>query len=189
MPTIRIIAGTFGGRKIEAPPANNRRTHPMGERIRNAIFNSVSVRVQGATVLDAFAGTGAVGLEALSRGAKEVVFVERDKLAQRILSGNLELLRVNADTTLVKTTVNNWLEKNVGLLLFDLVFADPPYGDPQVETVERLSKVLAQGGLMVVSWPQTSELPILPELTLLSEKTYAGAKILTYERPELSTKS
>jgi len=189
MPTIRIIAGTFGGRKIEAPPANNRRTHPMGERIRNAIFNSVSGRVKGAKVLDAFAGTGAVGLEALSRGAKEVVFIERDKIAQKILSSNLEQLRVNGHTSLIRTTVNNWLDLNIGQQHFDLVFADPPYYDPQVEAVERLSKVLAHGGLMIVSWPLKSELPILPELTLLSEKTYAGAKILTYERPELSTKS
>jgi 16S rRNA (guanine966-N2)-methyltransferase len=187
MPTIRIIAGRFGGRKIDAPLANNRRTHPMGERIRNAIFNSVSGRVERAKVLDAFAGTGAVGLEALSRGADDVVFIERDKIAQRILFNNLEQLRVDGQTNLVRTTVNNWLDKNISQQQFDLVFVDPPYYDPQVETVERLSNVVVHGGLMIVSWPLKYELPILPELTLLSEKTYAGAKILTYERPELST--
>ncbi|MFA5107899.1 MAG: RsmD family RNA methyltransferase, partial [Patescibacteria group bacterium] len=72
---IRIIAGTLGGRKIDAP--DGRRTHPMSERIRNALFNSLGETVKDANVLDAFAGTGAVGIEALSRGAKHATFIER----------------------------------------------------------------------------------------------------------------
>src|SRR5687768_9476806 len=72
---VRIISGEFGGRKIEAP--DNSRTHPMGERVRNALFNSLGEKIVGASVLDAFAGTGSVGLEALSRGAKHATFIER----------------------------------------------------------------------------------------------------------------
>ena len=81
---IRIIAGRYGGRFIQAPPGNT--THPMGERVRSAMFNSLGEIVEGARVLDAFAGSGAVGLEALSRGAASVTFVERDRVAQRVLT-------------------------------------------------------------------------------------------------------
>ena len=81
MTSVRVIAGKFGGRKIDAPSFDNSRTKPMGERIRNAVFNRVGNELEGASVLDAFAGTGAVGFEALSRGAAHVTFIERDKIA------------------------------------------------------------------------------------------------------------
>ena len=84
---VRIISGEFGGRKIEAPDTS--RTHPMGERIRNALFNSLGDEVNNAHVLDAFAGTGSVGLEAISRGARDVTFIERDRIAQKILAKNI----------------------------------------------------------------------------------------------------
>ena len=80
---IRIIAGYYGGLKIAAP--NNRRTHPMSERIRNALFNSLAGEIADAEVLDVFAGTGAIGLEAISRGAKSATFVDKDRTAQRYM--------------------------------------------------------------------------------------------------------
>lgn len=80
---VRIISGKYGGRRIDAPDTT--RTHPMSERIRNALFNSISSEINGATVLDAFAGTGAIGLEALSRGARRVTFIEKDRVAQKVL--------------------------------------------------------------------------------------------------------
>ena len=89
MTQIRVIAGKYGGRKIDAPDFSNSRTKPMGERIRNAMFNRIGEEIRGARVLDAFAGTGSVGLEALSRGASFVTFVERDKIAQKILQKNV----------------------------------------------------------------------------------------------------
>ena len=92
MSSIRVIAGRFGGRLLDAPKGNNKQTKPMGERIRNAMFNSLGNEVVGARVLDAFAGTGAIGLEALSRGAAHVTFIERDKIAQKILSNNVSSL-------------------------------------------------------------------------------------------------
>ena len=94
MSSIRVIAGRFGGRLLDAPKDNNTRTKPMGERIRNAMFNSIGNEINGAQILDAFAGTGAVGLEALSRGAARVTFIERDKIAQKILSNNVSSLGV-----------------------------------------------------------------------------------------------
>ena len=89
MSSIRVISGRFGGRKLDAPSEGNTRTKPMGERIRNALFNSIGAEIQDARVLDAFAGTGSVGIEALSRGAEFVTFVERDNVAGKILINNI----------------------------------------------------------------------------------------------------
>jgi 16S rRNA G966 N2-methylase RsmD len=92
---VRIIAGKYGSRKIEAP--DNSRTHPMGERVRNAMFNSIGAEIDGKDVLDAFAGTGAIGLEALSRGARTITFVERDKIALKILTKILYRCRLRTN--------------------------------------------------------------------------------------------
>ena len=86
---IRLISGIFKNHKITAP--NSRQTHPMSERARNAIFNTIQTDIPGAKILDAFAGTGALGLEAISRGAKGAVFIEKNRLAQKILAENLQI--------------------------------------------------------------------------------------------------
>ena len=94
MARLRIIAGEFGGRFINADVAKV--THPMGDRVRSAMFASLMSRnvLPGAKVLDAFAGTGAIGLEALSRGARSVIFLEKDRVAARVIADNIETLGV-----------------------------------------------------------------------------------------------
>lgn len=173
---IRVIAGKFGGRTLACPPGN--RTHPMGERIRNAIFNSLGTSLEGARVLDAFAGTGAVGIEALSRGAASTTFVESDRVAQRVLSENLDSLRVRNTAQVIATTVSNWLDTTSGT--YDIIFADPPYHDTQAATVIRLATRLAPNGMFVLSWPAQQDAPIIDGLTCISEKIYADAKIAMY---------
>ena len=126
MSSIRVIAGRFGGRLLDAPKGNNKQTKPMGERIRNAMFNSLGNEVVGARVLDAFAGTGAIGLEALSRGAAHVTFIERDKIAQKILSNNVSSLGAQCETKTINASVNSWIESS-GAGTYDIIFADPPY--------------------------------------------------------------
>ena len=92
---VRLIAGKFGGRTIEGSGTN--RTHPMGERIRGSLFNIIGSEIEGATVLDAFAGSGSLGLEALSRGAKHATFVERDRVAQNVITNNMKTLGISSD--------------------------------------------------------------------------------------------
>ena len=123
MTQIRVIAGKYGGRKIDAPDFSNSRTKPMGERIRNAMFNRIGEEIRGARVLDAFAGTGSVGLEALSRGASFVTFVERDKIAQKILQKNVLSLGAENESEIIRTTVNNWLE-TAEPEMYDIILAD-----------------------------------------------------------------
>lgn len=145
---VRIIAGEYGGRKLAAPSGD--RTHPMSERARGALFNSLGTTVKDATVLDVFAGTGSLGLEALSRGARSAYFVERDKVAQRIITENIETLGVTDQTKLVRANVRTWCETYVGEG-FDLIFADPPYHDPQFSTVTLISGLLKPGGKLAIT--------------------------------------
>jgi 16S rRNA (guanine966-N2)-methyltransferase len=176
---IRIIGGMYGGRKIAAP--NNKRTHPMSERIRNAMFNSLAGEIQGAEVLDVYAGTGAIGLEALSRGAKSATFVDKDRAAQRYMTRNIETLGVQKEATIIRTTVSSWLgTKNPQL--FDIVFADPPYWDTQFSTVQRVFDLLKPGGLMILSHPGSSEVPTKAGVVVVDNRSYGNAYLTYYRR-------
>ena len=130
-----------------------RATHPMGDRVRSGMFASLSSRgvLAGARVLDAFAGTGAIGLEALSRGAESAVFIERDKVAAKVIQHNIDQLGVGDRAKVINTTVANWLGTNDSTDEFDLIFADPPYRNPQFSTVFRLIGSLKSKGLMILS--------------------------------------
>ena len=180
MMKLRVISGKFGGRNLDTP--TNSRTHPMSERIRNALFNSIGSELEGARVLDAFAGTGAVGFEALSRGAASVLFIERDHVAQSVLRNNVKTFGVENSTTIISSTVSNWLSTQNGEL-FDIIFADPPYGDLQLATVSRLTALLKPKGLMVLSHTGRSEVPIQTGIVVVDNRSYGNA-CLTFFRHE-----
>lgn len=177
---VRIISGKYGGRKIEVP--DNRRTHPMGERVRNAMFNSIGAEIDGADVLDAFAGTGSVGLEAISRGARRCTFVERDKIALKILAKNIVSLQADEQCELIRTSVNNWLEtKEEGK--YDIIFADPPYHDLQLSTVSKLFGLLKPNGLMVLSHTGRGEGPNLENgIVVVDNRSYGNAYLTSFRR-------
>jgi 16S rRNA (guanine966-N2)-methyltransferase len=145
----RIIAGRYGGRRIGAPPGSG--TRPTSDRVREALFSILGARVAGARVLDLFAGSGALGLEALSRGAGAVTFVEAAPPALRALRANVAALGADADV--VRADALKWLRAaSAGARQYDLVFLDPPYR--QAETLgaalsELLPAVLARGALVV----------------------------------------
>lgn len=162
MAKLRIITGRFGSRLINADVG--RATHPMGDRVRSALFaRLLSHRsMDGAKVLDVFAGTGALGLEALSRGAGSVTFVERDRVALRVLRGNIKLLGVSEQVTVVSTSVKTWLDTKDQSDLYDIILADPPYNYPQPETVSELVETLQPGGLMILSYPGRLRVPYQP---------------------------
>lgn len=155
--------------------------HPMGERIRNALFNSIGSEIKGARVLDAFAGTGSIGFEALSRGAEHVTFIERDKLLQKILAGNIGRLEAEDRSTLIRTSVVNWL-KTSDPEKFDVIFADPPYHDTQFSTVEKLLGLLSPGALMVLSHPGKGEVPAKTGVVVVDNRSYGNADLTFYRR-------
>lgn len=177
---VRIIAGEFGGRMIEGSGTD--RTHPMSERIRNALFNKINDELEGAVVLDVFAGSGAIGLEALSRGASHVTFVEKDHVAAKIITNNIAKLDVQGRTGLVKSPVSSWAEATDGL--FDIIFADPPYHDPQLSTVAKLFKLLKPNGLMVLSYPGKGERPTETGVVVVDNRSYGNAALAFYRRKD-----
>ena len=187
---IRLISGIFKNHKITAP--NSQQTHPMSERARNAIFNTIQTDIPDAEILDAFAGTGSLGLEAISRGAKSAVFIEKNRLAQKILAENLKITEKNPKSgtiKLVRSSISGWLNSTQSqfelgeiseIPTFDVIFADPPYYDPQFPTIEKLSKRLRAGGILILSQPKELENFEAENLFLISEKLYSGAKILFF---------
>ena len=175
---VRIIAGAYGGRVLDAPDRSS--THTMSERGRNALFNSLG-DVSGMRVLDAFAGSGAIGFEALSRGADSVVFVEKDRIAAKIIGKNIETLHAGEGAKLVKAGVASWVQ-TAEPELFDLIIADPPYHDPQFSTVKKLFSLLKPSALMVLSHPGKGEVPIQDERIVVVDNRSYGNLNLTFFR-------
>ncbi len=180
---MRIIAGKYGGRVIKTPV--KQAIHPMSERIRNAIFNKMAVEISGAVVLDCFAGSGSIGIEALSRDAKKVYFIEKDYQAQKVIKQNLELLAVDQnDYKIIPTTIVNWLDSTDQLPQADLIFADPPYQKIQNNSVIVVSKLLKTNGKLVLSNPKSAQDLSIPGLELIDSRIYAEAKINFYQKGE-----
>ena len=180
---VRIIAGKYGGRKLDAP--RGRTTHPMGERVRGAMFNTLISELPNARVLDAYAGTGVVGFEALSRGAQEVVAVEHSRLAQKIISNNAELLGVDyPEYSLFRGRVQSFISSRAADN-FDIIFVDPPYYEynQHLSTVEKLFGLLKPSGLMVISKPGKCEEVVLPNgIVVVDNRSYGEAHLSYYRR-------
>ncbi|MDB5182881.1 MAG: putative Methyltransferase [Candidatus Saccharibacteria bacterium] len=175
---MRIIAGYLGGRIFDSPETGN--THPMGEKPRGAIFNALG-DIEGLTVLDAYAGSGALGFEAISRGAKSVVAVELDKQAYKTIVDNIFKLGLEDKVHAVISTMRAWSNKNQNLMV-DIAICDPPYDAVLALEIERLVKHVKKNGLLVLSWPSKLEAPPMPGCEILNEKEYAGARIVFYRK-------
>jgi 16S rRNA (guanine966-N2)-methyltransferase len=175
---MRIIAGTHRGARIAAP--KGLATRPTGDRVREAAFNLIGP-VDGARVLDLFAGSGAMGLEALSRGAEKVTFVESDGLACRTISENLEKLRLTGARVVCQDAVWTLREET---RTYELVLVDAPYeawADLEPKLAEHLPRVLAPHGLLVVETGARTE-PTLP-LPRRTSRRYGSARLTLFEHP------
>lgn len=178
---MRIIAGSRKGHTIVAPKGHG--TRPTGDRVREAAFNLIGP-VDGATVLDLFAGSGAMGLEALSRGAAGAVFVESDWDAARAIERNLDKLRLTGATVLRQDARTALAAEAAAGRRYDLVLVDPPYEEwPELERrlAPYLESVLAPDGLLVVETSSRVE-PELP-LPQRTSRRYGSARLTLYEHP------
>jgi 16S rRNA (guanine966-N2)-methyltransferase len=174
---VRIIAGTHRGHTIYAP--KGRGTRPTSDRVRENVFNILGA-VDGATVLDLYAGSGAMGLEALSRGATRAVFVERDADAVRAIERNLDKLHLSA-TVLRQDTVTALAAEAASGRKYDLVLVDPPYemySDIEPQLARYLPALLADDGVVVVETDARVE-PSLP-LEQRTSRKYGAARITVY---------
>ncbi len=176
---MRIISGKLGGRQFDAPKGH--RTHPMSERVRGALFGTLG-DISGLTVLDAFAGSGALSLEAISRGSGHVTAIDIDKNAHTTIQKNIAGLGLGkSQIKAIRANCSGWSDNNPDQE-FDLVFAAPPYDDLQINSVSKMIKHAKSGGLFVLDWPGKQELPVLEELKLLDQKNYGDAQLAFYRK-------
>jgi 16S rRNA (guanine966-N2)-methyltransferase len=176
---MRIIAGTHKGRRIAAP--RGAQTRPTGDRVREALFNLVGP-VEGASVLDLYAGSGALGLEALSRGARRCVFAETDAAACRVIRANLESLGLTGGLVAQRDALAVLREEATAERRHELVLLDPPY-ERWEELEERLGvlvpPVVAERGLVAVETDSALE-PTLP-LALRTTRRYGSARLTLFD--------
>ena len=176
---MRIIAGSRKGARIFAPKSD---TRPTGDRVREAAFNLIGP-VDDMAVLDLFAGSGAMGLEALSRGAKKAVFVESDREAQRAIERNLEKLDLKG-ARIVKSDARRALASETASgRRYDLVLVDPPYrmfDSLQPTLAAHLPALLAEDGLVVLETAKRTQ-PELPSLAERTSRAYGSARLTLFE--------
>lgn len=161
---MRVIAGTFKGRRLAAPRWPGLR--PTSDRVRETLFAVLGSRVEGARLLDGYAGTGAVGIEALSRGAAHVTFVERDPRAVALIKANLSRCGIETGYAIIRRDFVR--AARAGRLggEFDLIFLDPPYETRNLDAViAAAAPMLAPGGLLVVE--RATRRPLAPRVGLL----------------------
>jgi 16S rRNA (guanine(966)-N(2))-methyltransferase RsmD len=177
---MRIVAGSRKGHRIAAPKGVV--TRPTGDRVREAVFNIVGP-VEDARVLDLFAGSGAMGLEALSRGASRAVFVERDRDACRVIQQNLRKLRLTGALVLERDAVRALREETARGHRYDLILVDAPYEEWERYAGplgELLPGLLADDGVVVVETSSRIE-PELP-LPVVTSRRYGSARITVFSR-------
>jgi 16S rRNA (guanine966-N2)-methyltransferase len=175
---VRIVAGSRKGHRIAAPKGVV--TRPTGDRVREAVFSIVG-SVEDAAALDLFAGSGALGLEALSRGASSCVFVERDREAARVIQANLEKLRLTGAVVTNRDVAAALREDRERGRRYSLVLVDPPYDEWETHAstlAALLPSVLADDALVVLETSTRSE-PSLP-LDLVTTRRYGSARITVF---------
>ncbi|MEN6486971.1 MAG: 16S rRNA (guanine(966)-N(2))-methyltransferase RsmD [Syntrophobacteraceae bacterium] len=179
---MRIVAGEFRGRRLHVPRGEQIR--PTTDRVREAIFSIVSPHIAEARVLDLFAGTGAMGLEALSRGAASAVFVDQRREAVRLVGSNIDLCGARDRARIVQGPVERAIRRLAdGGEKFDLVFMDPPYGMGYVErTLPHLGEIAAEGVLVVAEHHVKDILPDrVGEWMRVRERRYGDTLVSFFE--------
>jgi len=178
---MRVISGLAGGIPLVAPKTDIR---PTMDRVKGAIFSSLEPGLEGARVLDLFAGAGTLGIEALSRGAKEAVFVEKEARAAEAIRRNLEKTRL-AGATVQVLDVFSYLDRLAPKGAFDFIFADPPYAKapgerdfaPELMASPALGDALAPGGIFVLEKIPGQALALGTRWELLRERRYGATEV------------
>jgi 16S rRNA (guanine966-N2)-methyltransferase len=178
---MRVIAGSAGGIRLAVPKQGVR---PTMDRVKAAIFSSLGDAIVGARVLDLFAGSGALGIEALSRGASSVIFIEAERQSAEIIESNLAKTKLNGRVR--QQDVFDFLRHTSRAEMFDVIFADPPYEKieggrsfiAKLLTNERLVQLLRPSGIFVLEKRPGETVPETGLWRLLREKTYGATEVL-----------
>ncbi len=175
---MRVIAGSLGGRNFASPHTN--RTHPMSDKVRGALFNALG-DLDGLSLLDAYAGSGACSLEAISRGAESVLSIDIDPEAIKTVARNVKDLRLSDKITVRRANISGWSRNHI-TERFDIVLADPPYDDVRPDVLARLTAHVLPDGLFVLSWPGGEAVREFDGLDIASKKQYGDAQLVFYRR-------
>ena len=178
---MRVITGIAGGRKLKSPEGEAVR--PTTDQVKQAIFNILQFDLEGRRILDLFGGTGQLGIEALSRGAREAVFTDSSRTSVQLIRENLK--RCGFEGRVLQTDALSYLARGEK---FDVIFIDPPYDGGLYQAVlERINAVdnLTEGGIIVCEARAGTELPeLVPPYRRLREKRYGNVKICLYSKNE-----
>lgn len=174
---MRVIAGKLGGRIFESP--HGHRTHPMSEKMRGALFGALG-DIEGLSVLDAFSGSGALAIEAASRGASQVLAIEVDPAAHAVIRKNLKSLNLEENVHATKAYAGAWSTRHQSEL-FDIILLDPPYDNIPFRDLKRMPRHLKKGGILVLSWPAKYDDYFFEGLDLVQSKNYGDGKLLYYQ--------
>ena len=176
---MKILGGEFRGHNFTQPPTSTVR--PLSDKVRAALFD-VYGSVEGKTVLDAYAGSGAAGFEAMSRGAVMVEAIEANVKVARVIEANAAALKFNWGYLLQVMTVATWLARpsDAPRPRFDLIIADPPYAQLEPDVLERLVGCLNDGGILVVSHSSKRPSPDLAGGEVVKQKVYGDTALSFY---------
>jgi 16S rRNA (guanine966-N2)-methyltransferase len=178
---LRIIAGSLKGRKLHTPDWQGLR--PTADKLRETLFNVVAAQAREARVLDGFAGTGAVGIEALSRGAAHVTFIESDPRAVRLIERNLQACAVTDRYAIIRARFAE-AARRLQEGSFDLIFLDPPYGaDAIVSSLEAAAPLVAPGGVLILEHARRDTAPTRAASLANTRDIMSGDSALTLYTP------
>lgn len=175
---MRVVAGRLGGRIFDSPRTH--RTHPMSEKARGAIFNALG-DIAGLTVLDAYSGSGALAIEAISRGAARALAIEVDIEAVKTISRNITTLELGDQISCLRKNISGWSRNNTDKK-FDIVLADPPYNDIRPDVLERLTAHVTSGGIYVLSWPGSEQVRPFRGFEVIAHKPLGDIQLVFYRQ-------
>jgi len=171
---MRVTGGESKGRRLKAP----RNIRPTQGIVKEAIFNIVAPYIEGATVIDLFAGSGAIGIEALSRGAAHVTFVDREERGLAILRQNLDALGLKQRARVIRADVARWIEGSPDeMQAADLIILDPPYGDAVFDrTLQAIDRSTSKA-TVVAEYSRRQQLPAMARLQMGRERRYGDTMV------------
>lgn len=179
---MRIIAGTLKGRRLNAPSGLGLR--PTSDKVKEALFNIISNQIGGAAFLDLYAGTGSVGMDALSRGAQDVVFVENNKKHLQFLKKNVSSCTFEGRAEIFAVAASDFLKKvKRSTRLFDIIFIDPPYESSEVEKILPMlheGDMITDQGMVIIEHFHKKTLPEKSGNLFLLKKYKYGETILSF---------
>ncbi|MBI2798242.1 16S rRNA (guanine(966)-N(2))-methyltransferase RsmD [Candidatus Saccharibacteria bacterium] len=167
---LTIVSGKYKGRKLSFPPQTI--TRAVSEKVRAAIFNSLADRIEGAKVLDLYAGSGALGLESLSRGASSVTFVDKSREAALVIKKNVTTLESN-EVSILTESVEKFVETGQK---FDIIFFDPPYAELNFDLVKQALNLLQLDGILVLSCSSKTKIDD-SQFNVVQQKIYGDTRI------------